>query len=107
MELSDCATVIERARDLSQASNPWPKRLRTQAAQDYLEVVHGIVVAEKTIRNKRSEGSGTRWQYLGSTPYVTTDELDRWVEATLSDQPANRRGKCVTASNSGEQPEAA
>jgi hypothetical protein len=98
MELSDCATVIERARDLSQASNPWPKRLRTHAALDYLEVVHGIVVAEKTLRNKRSEGSGPRWQYLGSTPYVTTDELDRWVEATLSDQPAHPRRKYVASS---------
>jgi hypothetical protein len=84
----------------------WPKRLKTTPALDYLEREHGVVLAAKTMRNMRCEGRGPRWEYLGNTPYVTPAELDRWVEATLTERPANGR-KRLAADEMQEQPAAA
>lgn len=67
------------------------RRLRTEAAAEYLIQVHGIKAAPKTLRNLRSAGTGPRWQYFGSVPYTTPSDLDHWVEQRLSDFPTNRR----------------
>jgi hypothetical protein len=85
---------------------PWPKRLRSAAALEYLAAVHGITPTDKTLRNWRWQGRGPRWEYIGNTPYVTPAELDRWVEATLTDRPANGR-KRFAADGMQEQPAAA
>jgi hypothetical protein len=82
-----------------------PKRLKTAAALEYLAAVHGIELTDKTLRNWRCQGRGPRWEYLGNTPYTTPAELDRAVDAMLTDRPANGRKRF--ADSADDQPEAA
>jgi hypothetical protein len=66
-------------------------RLDTAAASRYLLEIHGIRQSAKTLTNRRALGTGPRWRFWGSRPYVTAAALDEWVELMLSDEAANRR----------------
>ena len=83
----------------------YPKRLRTDAAVDYVEHKHGIKLSAKTMRNHRSSGIGPAWKYFGSVPYVEPAELDRWVAEVLSDRPANRSRRRYDAREAELEPE--
>jgi hypothetical protein len=97
-------TTFEHALNAARGAHPWPKRLSEKQARDYLETVHGIKLAGKTMRNKRWQGSGPRWEYMGNRPYTTPQWIDEWVDKAMSDRPANGRRNRVAVS---EQPEAA
>jgi hypothetical protein len=65
-----------------------PKRLRNDAAAEYLRENHGIPITGKTLRNRRCTGTGPACRYFGATPLYEPAELDRWAEAELRERSA-------------------
>jgi hypothetical protein len=54
-------------------------RLRRWEASEYLEVVHGLVIAPATLAKWASIGGGPRFHKSLRTPLYPTAELDLWA----------------------------
>jgi hypothetical protein len=50
---------------------------------------HGISRTPKTLRKLRCTGGGPRFRRLGNQPVYTVPDLERWVEALLSEPASN------------------
>lgn len=79
-------------------------RLNTVAASRYLLENHGVIQTPKTLRNRRCQGTGPRWQFWGRTPYTTPALLDVWVDEVFSEAAVNRRqARCGCGSSETSQ----
>jgi hypothetical protein len=77
----------------------WPQRMKTDLSARYLQDVHGIPVAPKTLRNRRAAGTGPACRYFGTTPLYDRDVLDRWAttEALTKESPVTRTRRLAKA----------
>jgi hypothetical protein len=65
--------------------NPaWPRRMRRKMATRYLKEVHGIDMAEKTLRNRCAAGLDPRPEYLGTVPFYRPEVLDAFAETAFT-----------------------
>jgi len=79
------------------------KFLNEQQASDYIGQMHGLKVAPRTLRKQRSTGGGPKFRHFGRWPVYTTEDLDDYVMAKLSEPkrstsdaggiPGRRRGR--------------
>ncbi len=58
-------------------------RLRRCEARDYLEEVHGVVLAVATLAKMACMGGGPPYNVSVRTPLYPVDELDRWAMQRL------------------------
>ena len=58
-------------------------RLRRREAVEYLERVHGIVVACATLAKWATTGGGPPFSRLNRSPLYLKSDLDQWVDAKL------------------------
>jgi hypothetical protein len=65
-------------------------RLRSNEAAEYLRALHGLPISDKTLRNRRSVGTGPACQYFGTVPLYSPKALNEWASAELRDQPPKR-----------------
>jgi hypothetical protein len=58
-------------------------RLRRTEVSEYLELVHGIVIAPATLAAWAHRKTGPPFSKLYATPFYLRTELDAWVRDTL------------------------
>ena len=61
------------------------KRLRRDEAVEYLERVHGVVIAAATLAKMVTKGGGPRFVKVLRSPLYPTVELDAWVEGRIGE----------------------
>lgn len=54
-------------------------RLRRWEASQYVELVHGIIIAPATLAKMASVGGGPAYNKANRTPLYPKEELDRWA----------------------------
>lgn len=60
-------------------------RLRRFEVPEYLEIVHGVTVAVKTLEKLASVGGGPEFvKFNNRTPFYPTEKLDEWVASKWS-----------------------
>lgn len=64
--------------------NPARRRLRRSEAAQYLREQHGIPFTDKTLQNRNAAGLGPKPAYLGTIPFYTPEELDKFAETAFT-----------------------
>ena len=78
----------------------WPSHLKNDDAAGYLQLCHGLPITPKTLRNRRSAGTGPKCRYFGTIPIYDRSVLDHWAttEALTDESPVTRmRRRAKTA----------
>ena len=78
----------------------WPIRLRRAQASQYLEEVHGYLIAPSTLAQMAVQGRGPPYEKWGAFPYYLPETLDYWAAERLA-QPPRRRARKVAPQPDG------
>lgn len=81
METKQCASA--QTPELILPPRLRKPRLRRSEAVEYLEQVHGLTVAKKTLEAMATRGGGPKFQKFSNSPVYPANELDAWAAEKL------------------------